>query len=293
MTHTSLKTSRQGAISALAAYLCWGMFPLYFKALAGVESIEVLCHRIAWGVLSTVVLVVMLNKAEALVAVFRDRKRLLGLIASAICITINWGVYIWSVGHHHALDASIGYYVLPLVSVVLGALVFKERLTPRQMASVALVVVGVIVLASGLQGFPWIVVVLSLSFGGYGLLRKMVPVDALVGLAVETLLLCPIAIVYLLTREGGGAFFNSDGLTTALLVISGPVTAVPLVLFAYGARRLKLSTLGLMQYINPTMQMSIAVLLFGESFTMTHAVTFAFIWGGLLLYSLPSKRRDG
>lgn len=267
------------------------MFPLYFKALAGVDAVEVLCNRIGWGVLSTVVLVAALGKAEALADVFHDRKRLAGLAGSAVCITINWGVYIWSVGHRHALDASIGYYVLPLVNVVLGAIFFKERLNRRQMASVALVVTGVGVLASGLQGFPWIVVVLSLSFGGYGMLRKMVPVDALVGLTVETLLLGPFAIGFLLIRQGGALF--DGGMATALLVLSGPVTALPLVLFAYGARRLKLSTLGLMQYINPAMQMLIAVLVFGETFTVTHAVTFAFVWSGLLLYSLPAKRGNG
>jgi len=292
LTGSTHAASRQGALAALGAYLCWGMFPLYFKALAGTPATEVLAHRIAWGVLTTVGLVLALGKGEALAAVFHDRKRLLGLAGSALCITINWGVYIWSVGHHHALDASIGYYVLPLVSLVLGAIFFKERLNLRQMVSVLLVIIGVGVLASGLQGFPWIVVTLSLSFGGYGLLRKLVPVDALVGLAVETLLLSPLAIVFLLTRDGGGALF-SGGWTTALLIASGPVTALPLVLFAHGARRLKLSTLGLMQYINPTIQMSIAVLLFGETFAPTHGVTFAFIWGGLLLYSLPSKRRNG
>jgi chloramphenicol-sensitive protein RarD len=157
---------------------------------------------------------------------------------------------------------------------------------------VALVVAGVGVLASGLQGFPWIVVTLSLSFGGYGMLRKMVPVDALVGLTVETLLLCPFAIGFLISREGG-ALFSAGGMTSTLLLLSGPLTALPLVMFAYGARRLKLSTLGLMQYINPAIQMLIAVLLFGEAFTMTHAVTFACIWGGLALYSWPAKRRDG
>jgi chloramphenicol-sensitive protein RarD len=292
LNDTSISTSRQGALSALAAYFIWGMFPLYFKALAAVPSPEVLANRISWGVVSTVALVLITGKAEALADVFRDRKRLLGLTGSAVCITINWGVYIWSVANHHALDASIGYYVLPLVSLVLAALFFHERLNRRQMVSVLLVLVGVGVLASGLQGVPWIVIILSLSFGGYGMLRKMVPVDALVGLTVETLLLCPFAIGYLLTRDGGGSLL-AGGWTSFLLVAAGPVTALPLVMFAYGARRLKLSTLGLMQYINPGIQMVIAVLLFGEPFTRTHAITFAFIWGGLLLYSVPIKRRNG
>ena len=264
---------RQGAAAALGAYLCWGLFGIFFRTLAAVPAEEVLANRVVWSALLTTALVIALGKGPDLIAVFRDGKRLLGLAGSAICISINWGVYIWSVGHHHALDASIGYYVLPLVAVVLGAVVLKEHMNRRQMAAVGLVVAGVAVLASGLQGIPWIVITLSLSFGGYGLLRKTVPVESLTGLCVETLLLAPIA--------------------QGLLLVSGPVTTVPLVLFAYGARRLPLSTLGLMQYINPTIQMSVAVLLFGEAFTMTHAVTFLFIWAGLALYSLPMLRRIG
>jgi len=279
-------------MAALGAYLCWGAFPLYFKALAHVSAIEVLCNRIVWSALFAIGLVLLLGKAEPLWAVLRDRKRLLGLTGSAICITINWGVYIWAVANHHALDASIGYYVLPLVNLLLGALLLKERLTRLQTLSVGLVVLGVIVLASGLQGVPWIVLALSLSFGCYGLLRKVVPVDSLVGLTVETLILAPFALGMMLWQPQPAAVM-SGGWTTVLLVAAGPVTAIPLLLFAFGARRLKLATLGLMQYINPTIQMSIAVLLFGEAFTPTHAVTFACIWGGLLLYSAPMLRRRG
>ncbi len=284
---------RQGALAALAAYLCWGVFGLFFHALAAVPAVEILAHRITWSAVLTTALVLGLGKGPDLLAVFADRRRLAGLAGSAVCITINWGVYIWSVGHGHALDASIGYYVLPLVAVALGALLLKERLGRRQLAAIGLVLLGVLVLATGLSGVPWIVLVLAFSFGGYGLLRKLVPVEALTGLCVETLLLAVPAALYLLTRPSGGALMQGDLFTTLMLLVSGPVTTVPLVLFAYGARRLQLSTLGLMQYLNPTIQMAVAVGLLGEHFTRTHAVTFLCIWGGLMLYSLPQRRRAG
>jgi chloramphenicol-sensitive protein RarD len=269
----------------------WGVFPLYFKSLADVQAVEVLGHRIVWSALLTTLLVLALGRAGALAAVFRDRKRLAGLAGSAIAITVNWGCYIWAVGNGHALDASIGYFLHPLASLLLGTVFLKERLDRRQGVAVGLVCIGIAVLAAGLGHLPWVAVTLAISFGFYGLLRKVVPVDALVGLTVETLLLLPFALAYVWTRPHGGALLSGGLTTQVLLLASGPVTTIPLVLFAFGARRLKLATLGLMQYVNPTMQMSIAVLVLGEAFTIVHAVTFAFIWSGLLLYSLPFLRR--
>jgi len=286
-------STRSGAFAALAAYVSWGVFALYFKAVASVPAQEVLAHRIAWSAVLTVVLVAGMGKITTLIAVFADRKRLLGLTGSAVAITINWFFYIWAVGHGHALDASIGYFIMPLFSLLLGAIFLQEHLSPRQMAAVGLVVVGVGVLAVGLGHVPWVALALAVSFGSYGLLRKMVAVEAVVGLAVETLLLAPVAVIYLLSRPGGGAFLAGDPTITALLLAAGPVTTVPLVLFAYGARRLRLSTLGLMQYLNPTIQMLVAVLVLGEGFSATHGVTFALIWAGLALYSWPARRREG
>ncbi len=251
---------------------------------------EVLGHRIVWSAVLTVVLALAAGKGRDIARVFADPKRLLGLAASALSISINWVCFIWAVGNGHALDSSLGYFLYPLCAVFLGALVLKERLTARQTAAVTLVCVGVAVLASGIGQVPWLVIAFPVTFGLYALLRKVVVVDALVGLTVETLLLTPAAMIYLVLRPDGGALFNDGPLLALLLVVTGPLTAIPLVLFAYGARRLKLSTLGLLQYLNPTIQMAIAVLSFGETFTATHALTFAFIWAGLLLYSLPMRR---
>lgn len=238
----------------------------------------------------TVVLAVASGKSRDFARVFLDPKRLLALTASALSIAMNWVCFIWAVGNGHALDSSLGYFLYPLFAVFLGAVVLKERLTRRQTAAVALVCAGVAVLASGLGGVPWLVIAFPVTFGLYALLRKLVPVDAIVGLAIETVVLTPFCLIYLALRPDGGAFVEAGPRIACLLAFSGPLTAIPLVLFAYGARRLKLSTLGLLQYLNPTLQMTIAVLSFGETFTRIHAITFAFIWAGLVLYSLPFRR---
>lgn len=233
---------------------------------------------------------VVSGKGRALLDIFRDRRRLAGLTASAIAISANWVCFIWAVGNGHALDASVGYFIFPLFAVLIGAVVFKERLGPRQIGAIALVCLGVGVLASGTESLPWLVLSFPLTFGLYSLLRKIVPVEAMVGLAVETAMVAPLALAYLAVRPEGGAILLADGLTRSLLIAAGPVTAIPLVLFAFGARRLPLSTVGLLQYLSPTIQMAIAVLAFGESFTPAHGVTFALIWSGLALYSLPRRR---
>lgn len=286
----ALSESRRGGWSALLAYLLWGLFPLYFNRLAEVPAVEVLAHRIVWGAVFAIVMALAFRGFGPLIAVVLDRQRRWALVASASCITVNWGIFIWAVGNGHALDASVGYFMNPLFSVVLGAVFLKERLSLRQMVAVALVIAGVVVLATAKTGIPWIALILPVTFGLYGLIRKLVAVDALTGYSFETLVTMPPALIYLATRPDGGALFTGGIAITSLLVIAGPVTAVPLVLFGYGARRLKLATLGLMQYVNPTMQLITAVLLFGETFTQSHAVTFGLIWAGLLVYSVPLSR---
>ncbi|WP_199175541.1 EamA family transporter RarD [Telmatospirillum siberiense] len=274
-------------MAAAIAYTAWGLFPLYFKILSAVPPLEVLAHRISWSALLTLALVFSSGKGKELAQVFLDPRRLGGLAASALCISFNWACFIWAVSNGHTLDSSLGNFLYPLCAVFLGAVVLKERLNRRQGMAIALVCAGVAVLASGIGKIPWLVIAFPLSFVGYALLRKVVAVDALVGLAVETLLLTPFCLAYLALRPDGGAFFSGPAPITLLLAFAGPLTAVPLVLFAYGARRLKFSTLGVLQYLNPTIQMAVAVLAFGETFTRIHAVTFAFIWAGLALYTLP------
>ncbi|MDR3438863.1 EamA family transporter RarD [Telmatospirillum sp.] len=277
-------------MAAIAAYVLWGLFPFYFKVFSSIPAFEVLGHRIVWSALFMVGLVLAGGKGRDLREVFTDRKRLLGLTASALSISANWVCYIWAVGNGHALEASLGYFIYPLCAVVLGAVFFKERVRGRQLAAVFLVCLGVAVLASGMGSVPWLVLSFPLTFGLYAVLRKVVAVDAMIGLAVETLVVTPLALAYLTTRPDGGALLTAQPLVQTLLVAAGPVTAIPLIFFAYGARRLKLSTLGLLQYLSPTLQMAVAVFAFGETFTIIHAITFVLIWAGLLLYSLPSRR---
>jgi chloramphenicol-sensitive protein RarD len=245
---------------------------------------------VIWSAVVALALIVIVNKAGALWRVLRNGRSLAYLAAASICLSANWGFFIWAVNAGHALEVSLGYFICPLCSVLLGILFLRERMNRRQMAALGLVCAGVAVLALGSKDVAWACVAFPTTFAFYPLLRKMVAVDALVGLAVETILVAPLAIIFLATRPDGGVWLGGGAATIALLTASGPVTAIPLVLFAYGARRLRMSSLGLMQYINPTLQMAVAVLAFGETFTPVHAVTFACIWAGLLLYSMTLRR---
>lgn len=280
--------SRAGTLAAFGAFLCWGLFGLYFKALAGLPAAEVLAHRVLGGALFAVVLVVAIGGLADVRRLLADRSALLRLGASAIAIAINWGVFVWAVAHGRALEASLGYYIYPLVSVLLGRLLLGEQLSRRQWGAIALVAVGVGWQVSHGSGMPWVALVLALSFGAYGLLRKTIAVPALAGLLVETLWLAPLAVGYL-ALAGGGIAPQAGTATIGLLALAGPLTAVPLALFAYGARRLRLSTIGLMMYMNPTVQMLVAVFALGETFTSAHAVTFAAIWAGVALYAWPQR----
>jgi len=221
-------------------------------------------------------------------AVIADRRLLRPLVASSLAIGINWGLFIWAVAHARALEASMGYFIFPLVSVVLARIVLGERMNRRRQAAVGVVALGVGWLVLRGPGVPWLALTLAISFGAYGLLRKTTPVQSLTGLLVETALLAPLAALYLAVAEGGAAPGLGGG-TIGLLALAGPVTAIPLWLFACGARRLKLSTLGLMMYVNPSVQMLLAVFVYGETFTAAHAIAFAAIWVGLALYSWPER----
>jgi chloramphenicol-sensitive protein RarD len=284
--------SRKGALTAFAAYLLWGFFPLYFHTMAAADPLEIVAHRIAWSALFTLGVVVLLGKTAEFLAVFRDPRRLFGLALSAICISVNWGVFVWAVPNGHVLDAGVGYFVCPLCSVLLGMLFFRERLSRRQAIALSLVCTGVAVLAVGKVNV-WLVLFFALSFALYGLIRKAVPVDAMVGVTVETLLVAPLAVIFLVTRPAGGAFLTGGIGMTLLLASTGPVTAIPMVMFAYGARRISLATLGLMMYIHPTLQSAIAVVLLGEPLKTVHLVALPLIWAGLVIYSwsVASSRR--
>ena len=285
---SSSSSARAGALAAFGAFLCWGLFGLYFKALGDVPAAEVLAHRVLGGALFALLLMAVLGGLRDLKPLGADRSAVLRLGASALAIAVNWGLFVWSVAHGRALEASLGYYIYPLVSVLLGRVLLGEAMTRRQAGAVALVAVGVGWQISHGSGVPWVALGLGVSFAAYGLLRKTIAVPALAGLVVETVWLAPLAVLYLAV-QGGGVVPDMGGTTLALLALAGPVTAVPLALFAYGARRLKLSTIGLMMYMNPTVQMLVAVFALGEVFTPAHAVTFAAIWGGVALYAWPRR----
>jgi chloramphenicol-sensitive protein RarD len=277
---------RAGVAAVLAAYLTWGLFGLYFKTLAAVPAPEVLAHRILGSLVVALPALILSGQMGEAMAVLRSWRRLRPLVASALAIAVNWGVFIFAVAGGRALEASMGYFLFPLVSILLGRILLGERLSRRQGVALGLVALGVGWLVARGGSVPWVALILASSFGLYGLLRKITPVSALAGLFVEAVVLAPFAALYLALIGGGVA----PGLGASVLVplaFAGPLTAGPLILFAFGARRLRLSTLGVMMYINPTVQMLVAVLALGESFDAAHGVAFAAIWAGLAVYSWP------
>jgi chloramphenicol-sensitive protein RarD len=278
--------SNVGVAYAAAAYLTWGTFPVYFRSLAGVPATQILAHRILWSLVFLLLLITALRRWREVLRELRAPGTVWGLAASAVFISANWLVYIWAVNSGHVLEASLGYFINPLVTVLLGVVFLREHLTRRQMVAVALAAAGVVALVVWAHHVPWIALALAATFGLYGLIRKRVRVGAIGGLLCEVSVLAPVAALYLawLSRTGMNAFGSSARLTI-LLAASGIVTAVPLIWFALGVQRLRLSTVGLLQYLNPTTQFLIAVFAFGEPFSRAHALAFGCIWVSLALYT--------
>ncbi len=274
------------------AYILWGLLPLYLKLLTGVPAVQVLAHRVVWSLLLLAIVVVVLGRLRTVRAAARGRTLAL-LGASATLIAINWLTYIWAVQHAHVLEASLGYFINPLVNVALGVAVLGERVSRVQRVAVGIAAAGVAVMALSGGGAIWISLVLAVSFGMYGLIRKVAAIDALGGLTIETLLLAPLSLVVLAyAGAAGNAAFGQERSVDLLLILAGPVTAAPLLLFAAAARRLTLATLGLLQYLGPTLQFAEAVLIFGEPLRPVHMVTFAAIWTGCALYAWDAWRRS-
>jgi chloramphenicol-sensitive protein RarD len=273
-----------GILLGIGAYVIWGLLPLYLKLLHAVPATQVLAHRILWSLLLLAAIVLPLKRAGAIRAAARGRTLLL-LVASALLIAVNWLVYIWSVQN------GLGYFINPLVNVALGVAVLGERIRRVQWTAVALAGLGVVIMAISGGGAIWISLVLALSFGTYGLLRKIAAIDALGGLFVETLLLAPFAAGALLfaSAQGDAAFGHDRGLDT-LLILAGAATAIPLLMFAAAARRMPYTALGLLQYIAPTLQFAEAVLIFGEPLHRADMLAFALIWTGLAIYAADGIR---
>ena len=281
-----------GVVYAASAFLIWGISPIYWKALRTVPALEIALHRMVWSFFFLVPLIVIMRRWHEFVDVYKNRRTLLILLVTALIIGGNWLLYIWAVNNDYLLQASLGYYINPLVNVVLGMVFLKERLRSTQMLSVLLALAGVVYLTISYGEFPWIALMLALSFGFYGLIRKVAPVGAVVGLTVETLLLSIPALIYLfyLDSRGAGTIFRVSPKLSLLLIGCALVTAIPLLFFTLGARRLYLSTLGLLQYIAPSGMFILAVFLFGEPFSSAQVVTFIFIWTALAIYSTDSVR---
>ncbi len=286
-------SAASGLLFAVGAYVWWGFFPLYFRLLADTPAFEILLHRSIWSVPILLLLVLVRRQFPAIRAALRDRRARRVLLASAVLLAANWFTLIAAINGGHVLECSLGYYINPLLTVALGVLVLRERLSRLQAVALLLAAAGVLVLAWQGDRFPWYALSLALTFGLYGLLRKTMRLGSAEGLLAETLLMLPFALGALiwLAAAGEARFGRLDLAGSLLLMSSGLATCVPLLLFAGGARRLTLSTLGIVQYIAPTLHFLTAVFLFGEVFTTAHSITFALIWVAVLLFVLENWRQ--
>ena len=282
---TDTPTGR-GLAAGFGAYIMWGLFPLYLRPLHGVETLEVIAHRVAWSCVFIFILMLARGELGKARAALTSPALLWRLCISASLVTVNWITYVYAVARGHVLEASLGYFINPLVNVVLGVLLLRERLNAAQWIAVGLAGAAVLYMSVISGNPPWISLTVATAFGLYGFVRKVIAVEALPGLAVETFLLLPVAAVYLIWREvaGIGAMGHSGLAIDALLIGSGPITAIPLFLFAYGARLIPYSTLGVLQYIAPSLQLALGLLVFGETLEHSRAVGFALIWTALVVY---------
>lgn len=284
---------RKGTFYASAAYTAWGLFPIYFHALHQVAAVEILLNRMIWALVFLLGVLAWRRQWSWIPQLLQQPKVVLGFTASALLLSLNWLIYIWAVTNGHIIDASLGYFITPLISILIGFVVLRERLLPMQWLAVSLAALGVAWLSWQSGHLPWIGVGLALSFGTYGLLRKTSALGALEGLSLETFLLFPFAFAYLawLTLQGSSALASGALPVRVLLLASGPITAVPLLLFAAGARRIPMSTLGMLQYISPFLQLLSGVWLYHEHFDSQRLLGFAAIWLALIVYSGDSLWR--
>lgn len=279
----------KGFAYAAAAYLIWGLLPLYLKALQGIAATEILLHRMVWS-LVFIGAILLIRRRWQWLDLLRQPRLLAGFTLSALLLALNWFIYIWAVQAGRVVDASLGYFINPLVNVLLGVLILKEHLRRPQWLAIAIAAGGVLWLTFSRGQLPWIALLLALTFGTYGLLRKTASLGALEGLALETAILFPLAAAALATMflQGSSGFPAAPASIQFLALMAGPVTAIPLLLFAAGARRISLTQLGLLQYIGPTVQLLLGVLLWHEPFGTDKLIGFALIWSALALFTLES-----
>lgn len=284
----------KGFLYAFSAYILWGILPLYWKLIHHVSALEILSNRILWAFLFTAAIVMLLRQGEEVKRIIRDRNKMWAIVAASLLIAVNWGLYIWSVNSGKIVEASLGYYINPLISVLLGVFFFKEKLQKAHKIALLLAAAGVILKTIEFGEFPWISVALALTFGLYGAVKKSVNAGALVGLTLEAGLLAPIALVYIAIMQGSGngAYVTADKFTIILLFGSGIITALPLLLFASGTKRLPLSMMGFIQYISPTISLLLGVFLYHEPFTGGDMTGFGLIWIALAIFTVAQVRRQ-
>jgi chloramphenicol-sensitive protein RarD len=278
----------------IAAYGLWGLAPAFWKLLGGISPVEIIAHRVLWGVLAFVAIASAAGVMPAVRAASRDRRTVAMMAISGVLIVINWSMFVWAVATDHILDASLGYFMIPLLSVAIGTLVLRERLRRLQWIAIAFAVIGVAILTWRAGHVPWISLVVAFSFGIYGLVRKLARIESLAGSTLETVLMTPFAVgcLAVLALRGDGQLGHASATTQLLLVSTGAITAAPLLLFNSAARRLPLSTLGFLQYLGPTLQFLLAILVYGEAFAHVQLIAFCFIWAGLAVFSVDLVRQS-
>lgn len=276
-----------GVLYAVTAYILWGILPVYWKLINSVSSIEILSNRIVWAFVFTILIILVTKQWNELKFISKDKEQMFYILIASILIAINWGLYIWAVNSDKIVDASLGYYINPLLAVALGVVIFKEKLSYWTGAALTIASIGVIIKTVQYGKIPWISLGLAISFGLYGAIKKSVKANSIVGLTLETAMLTPIAAAYIVSRQvsGVGAFSTEGTLAILLLIGAGVVTAIPLLLFASSAKRLPLSLIGFTQYISPTLSLIIGIFVYNEGFTTVDMIAFCFIWAALIVYS--------
>ncbi|WP_299952808.1 EamA family transporter RarD [uncultured Roseobacter sp.] len=283
----------KGVLAMIGACSIWGLSPMYYKLLSHIPAVEVLSHRMLWSLVLFAAVLALQGRLREIARSMNTRRSFTLVVIASLMIAANWSLFIWSVQNGNTTQTSLGYYIYPLVAVVIGRLVFGERLSSLQWGAVALATLAVSILTVGLGTIPWIALTLAITFGFYGLIKKQQNTGPVVSVTGEILLLSPAALIVLLqTYHNGGAVFGEDPQTMALLIFAGPITALPLILFSYAARRLTMTSVGLLQYINPTLQFACAVFVFAEPFGPWHVAAFVLIWSALALYSATAYGQD-
>ena len=289
-----MQDEKKGILASIGAYFLWGLFPIYWKVIEHVSSEEILASRVIWSFVLTLIFVVLLKQRKVLVSDFKafwhNQRSFWLLFIAAYLVSINWFIYIWAVNHNHIVQTSLGYYMNPIISILLGIIFLKERLSKYQIVAFLFAIIGVLILFVSYGQIPWVAIGLALSFGIYGLLKKQIVLDATRGLVIETMFILPVALMYYiyLYFQGNMSFLHVDLKTNLFLIGTGIVTAIPLILFATGAQNIPLYLVGFIQYISPTMTLILGVVVYHESFGGTELVSFSFIWLALMIFSIST-----